>query len=149
VRADSCCGGQADDAPFEQRADLGRQRRVLVRRVAVTGSGVLTLAALAVLVIGGTGVSVLADRLAWAGSVWAAGLVLGWMRAAITTRRLDWRLAVAITAVLVGFAWQPLVPTVVAVVLLSERLLRPPQTVIPTGDRAVAGSLSATAGQPG
>jgi hypothetical protein len=149
VRADSCCGGQAQDVPFEQRADLGRQRRVLVRRVALTGSAVLTLAALAVLAIGGTGMVVLADRLAWAGSVWAAGLVLGWIRAAITARRFDWRLPLAVAAIAAGIVWQPLVPALVAVALLTERLLRPPQATTSTSDRAGAGSLSATAGQPG
>jgi len=143
VRADSCCGGEVDDTPFDVRADLGRQRRLLVRRVALIASAVLALASLVLMVIGGT--PVLADRLAWAASIWAIGLVLGWVREAVTGRRLDWRLAVSVAVVVAGIVWQPLVPALVAVALLAERVIRPPQAHAPTASP----SLSPVAGQLG
>lgn len=145
VREDSCCGGEVDDTPFDARADLGRQRRLLVRRVALAASAVLALASLVTTVIGGPGWAVLADRLAWAASIWAIGLVLGWIREAATGRRPNWRLVVSVAVVVVGIVWQPLVPALVAVALLAERVVRPPRTLAPDA----GSSLSAVAGQLG
>lgn len=147
VREDSCCGGEAADLSFEQRFDLGQQRRVLVRRVALAGSVVLTLAALALVITGG--LPVLADRLAWAASIWAVGLVLGWARQVVTARRLDWRLPIAIAALVCGIVWQPLVAALVAVALLAERVLRPPRTDSARTTAAADATVSAPAGQLG
>jgi len=146
VRAGACCGGVAEDTSFARRADLGRARRVLVRWVALGCSATLAVAALTLAI---TRVSpVLAGRLGWAAAIWAAGLVLGWVRAAITSRRLDWRLLVAIAAVAAGLAWQPLAAALAAAALLAERLARPPEAVPARAGRA-PGGVPPTAGQPG
>lgn len=154
VRVAGCCGEDADAASFQQRAALGYRRRVLVRRVALAGSAACAVAALAVDLAGGMTASVLAGRLAWAASACAAGLIMGWARAAVTARRVDWRvdwrLAVAVAAVAAGAAWQPLVPGLLAVALLAERVVRPPdgrEARAPGGraDRAPAPA----AGRPG
>jgi hypothetical protein len=150
-RTDSCCGGETGDTSFEQRAGLGQRRRVLVRRVAAAASVVLAVTAVALLLAGAT--PTLADRMAWGASVWAAGPVLGWMRTALTARRVDPRLVAALAAVAVGLAWQPLAAALVAVALLAERVVRPPRSgaapgaagAEETGDRV----RSAVAGQPG
>lgn len=125
ARADSCCGGEVDTL-FDDRVEVGRRRRRIVRRIALACSAVLAAAALALSVTGMTGSAVLANRLAWAASVWAAGLMLGWMRQMLTSRP-DWRLAVGVAAVVAGIAGQPLVPALVAVALLSEQVVRAPQ----------------------
>jgi hypothetical protein len=151
VRADGCCGGEADDTAFEQRADLGQHRRALVRRVALAGSSVLAVAALTLVLVGVT--PVLADRLAWGSAIWAAGLVLGWMRTALTARRVDWRLVVALAAVAGGLVWQPLVAALVAVALLAERVVRLPRSGPAPGaggaEKAGDRVRSAIAGRPG
>lgn len=151
VRAAGCCGGEADDTTFGQRADLGQQRRVLVRRVALAGSAGLAVAALTLVLTGVT--PVLAGRLAWGSAIWAAGLVLGWVRTALTARRVDWRLVVALAAVAGGLVWQPLAAALVAVSLLAERVVRPPRSGTAPGTRGAgkAGDRvrSAIAGQPG
>jgi hypothetical protein len=136
------------DVPFDRRVDLGRRRRLLVRRAALAGSAVLALAALAVSI---SDVALVpAERLAWAASVCAAGLVLGWVRAVVTDRRLDWRLVVAVAAVICGVVWQPLVPAVIAVVLLGERAVRrPPSTGVAVDGQAADGALSPIAGRLG
>ena len=143
VRADGCCGSEVDGTSFDVRADLGRRRQLLVRRVALAAAAVLALASLVAAVIGGPGWAVLADRLAWAASIWAIGLVLGWVREAVTGRRLDWRLVVCVAVVVVGVGWQPLVPGLIAVALLAERVVRPPRAPAPGAGR----SLSPVAGQ--
>ena len=143
VRADGCCAGDVDDTPFDVRADLGRQRRLLVRRVALGAAAVLALAATVATVIGGP---VLADRLAWAASIWAIGLVLGWVREAVTGRRLDRRLVVSVAAVVVGVVWQPLVPALLAVALLAERVVRPPRPAAPGAGRALSPANAADGG---
>lgn len=147
VREDSCCGGETADLSFEQRSDLGQQRRVLVRRVALTGSAVLTLAALTLMIT--SGLTVLADRLAWAASIWAVGLVLGWARQVVTARRLDWRLPIAVAALICGIVWQPLVAALIAVALLAERVVRPPRTHAATTTATAGAAVSAPAGQLG
>lgn len=148
VRADGCCGGEADDTAFDQRADLGRHRRVLVRRAALAGSAVLAVAALTLVLSGVT--PVLADRLAWGSAIWAAGLVLGWVRTALTARRVDWRLVVTLAAVVGGLVWQPLAAALVAVALLAERVVRPPRSsAAPGAGKAGDRVRSAIAGQPG
>lgn len=124
VRAGGCCGGEMASAPFEHRADLGRRRRVLVCRVALAGSAVLAVAALA-LTLAGLAPG-LAGRLAWGAAIWASGLVLGWSRAALTAHRVDWRLVAALAAVVAGLVWQPMAAALVAVALLAERAVRPP-----------------------
>ncbi|MFI7676379.1 hypothetical protein [Actinophytocola sp. NPDC049390] len=132
VRADSCCGGQATDTGsggesgtgFEDRAALGGRRRLLVRRVLLGASALFALSAVAVTIAGLA--PWVADRLAWAASIWVAGLVLGWVRQVLAQRRLDWRLAVVMAAVVVGVLWQPLVAALVAVALLAEQVLRSP-----------------------
>jgi hypothetical protein len=144
VRAGGCCGGggELDETPFEERLQLGARRRVLVRRVALAGSGLSVLVALVVTGAGGS--PALADRFAWLAVVWAAGPILGWVRTGMTTRRVDSRLVVVAASVAAGIAWQPLVPGLVAVALLAERAVRPP--------RPVAGGARASApvvGQPG
>lgn len=147
VRADSCCGGQAADTGsgmgFEDRAALGGRRRLLVRRVLLGASALFALAAVVVTI---TGLAPwLADRLAWAASIWVAGLVLGWIRQVLAQRRLDWRLAVVVAAVVAGVLWQPLVAALVAVALLAEQVLRSPQH-----EARTAGSVpSQLAGQAG
>jgi hypothetical protein len=135
VRADGCCGGEVDDTSFDVRADLGQRRRLLVRRIALAAAAVLALASLVATVLGG---AVLADRLAWAASVWAVGLVLGWVREAVTGRRLDWRLVVGVAVVVVGVGWQPLVPALTAVALIAERVVRPPNAPAPSAGRSLA-----------
>lgn len=147
VRADGCCGGETADLSFEQRSDLGCQRRVLVRRVALAGSAVLAAASLALLLTGG--MVVLADRLAWAATTWMVGLVLGWVRQVVTGRRLDWRLLIAVAAVASGVVWQPLVAALAAVVLLAERVARPPRAE-PASPQSTPGiAVSTPAGQTG
>lgn len=146
VHAGACCGAVAEDTSFARRADLGRARRVQVRWVVLACSATLAVGALTLAV---TRVSpVLAGRLAWAAAIWAAGLVLGWVRAAITSHRLDWRLVVAIAAAAAGLVWQPLVVALASVALLAERLARPPEAV-PARIGHAAGGVSPTAGQPG
>lgn len=121
VRADGCCGEDAGSS-FEQRVDLGRRRGVLLRRVTLIASAGLTAAALALTLAGL--MPVLAGRLAWGGTIWEAGPVLGWTRAALTARRVNWRLGAALAGVVVGLAWQPLVAALVALALLTERALQ-------------------------
>lgn len=151
ARTDSCCGAPgtgSDDTAFEQRADLGRHRRVLVRRAALAGSAVLAVAALTLVLSRVT--PVLADRLAWGSAIWAAGLVLGWVRTALTARRVEWRLVVALAAVAGGLVWQPLVAALVAVALLAERVVRPPRSsAAPGAGKAGDRVRSAIAGQLG
>jgi hypothetical protein len=139
VRADSCCGGEATDAGagFEGRAALGGRRRLLVRRLLLSASALFALAAV-VLTIAGVA-PLVADRLAWAASIWVAGLVLGWVRQVVAQRRLDWRLVVVVAAVVVGVVWQPLVAAIVAVALLAEQVLRGPRTETSTAGRVLAG----------
>lgn len=145
VRGDSCCGGQADETPFDARAELGQRRRLLLRRVTLACSTGLALAAVVVSVTGGAVSGVLADRFAWAASVWAVGLVLGWVRDAVTARRPDWRLAACVVAMVIGIGWQPLVPAFLAVALLAERVIRAPVVETPGAGRG----LSLVAGQLG
>jgi hypothetical protein len=146
VHAGACCGGVAEDTSFAQRADLGRARRVLVRRAVLACPAALAVAALTLAV---TRVSpVLGGRLAWGAAIWAAGPVLGWVRAAIAGHRLEWRLVVPIAAVAAGLAWQPLVAALAAVALLAERLIHPPEAV-PERTGHVTGGVPPTAGQPG
>lgn len=121
-----CCGGVDTAAPFGDRLEVGRRRRVQVRRVLLACSAVLGVAALMLTLIDPPGAAGLAPRVAWAASVWAAGLVFGWLRQAITGRRLGWRLVASLAALVVGIAWQPLVPALVAVALLTEHVLRSP-----------------------
>lgn len=142
MRADSCCGGELDETPFEERVQLGQRRRVLVRRVALAGSALSALVALAVTGAGGS--QALADRFAWLAVVWAAGPVLGWVRAGMAARRVDWRLVAVAVGVVVGIVWQPLVPALVAVALLAERVVRPPKAAAP----GARGSVPVL-GQPG
>jgi hypothetical protein len=147
VRADSCCGGEVADTEsgtgFEDRAALGGRRRLLVRRVLLGASALFALAAMVVTVAGVA--PWLADRLAWAASIWVAGLVLGWVRQVVAQRRLDWRLAVVVVAVVVGVVWQPLVAAIVAVALLAEQVLRGPRATTSTAGRVP----SQLAGQTG
>lgn len=151
VRADSCCGGEVADTGsgggsgtgFEDRAALGGRRRLLVRRVLLGASALFALAAMVVTVAGVA--PWLADRLAWAASIWVAGLVLGWVRQVVVQRRLDWRLAVVVAAVVVGVVWQPLVAAIVAVALLAEQVLRGSPTTVSTAGRVP----SQLAGQTG
>ena len=146
VRADSCCGEEVADsgsgAGFEDRAALGGRRRLLVRRVLLGASALFALAAVVLTIVGP--VTWLAERLAWAASIWVAGLVLGWVRQVVAQRRLDWRLVVVVVAVAVG-AWQPLVVAIVSVVLLAEQVVRGPRAT-----SSVAGRVpSQLARQPG
>lgn len=143
VRADSCCGGEVADTGFDDRVALGDRRRSLVRRVLLGASTLFGGAALVLTVLGST--PVLAERLAWAASIWAAGLVFGWARQMITRQRLDWRLTVFVAAVVAGVMWQPLIAAAVAVVLLAEQVLRGPRS-----ETSAAGAVSARlARQPG
>jgi hypothetical protein len=142
VRTDGCCGGEPDETPFEERVQLGQRRRVLVRRVALAGSALSALVALAVTGAGGSPVA--AHRFAWLAAVWAAGPVLGWVRAGMAARRVDVRLVAAGAGVAAGIAWQPLVPALVAVALLAERAACPPRPAA-GGGRAPAPVV----GQPG
>lgn len=142
VRAGGCCGGEAQETSFDDRVALGQRRRVLVRRVALAGSALSALVAAVATGTGGS--SVLAHRFAWLAVVWAAGPVLGWVRAALSARRADWRLLMVAAGVVAGIVWQPLVPALVAVALLAERMARTPQA---PASRAL-GTVPAV-GQPG
>ena len=142
VRADSCCGGEADESSFDDRVALGQRRRVLVRRVTLAGSALSALTA--AVASGADGSSVLAHRFAWLAVVWAAGPVLGWVRAALSARRVDWRLLIVAAGVAAGIVWQPLVPALIAVALLAERAIRPPQAVVSGAPRTAP-----AVGQPG
>jgi hypothetical protein len=143
VRADSCCGGEVTDTGFEDRAALGGRRRLLVRRVLLGASALFTLAA--VLLTMTARAPWLTDRLAWAASIWGAGLALGWVRQVVAQRRLNWRLAVVVAAVVVGVVWQPLVAAIVVVTLLTEQVVLGTRTKMSTARRVP----SQLAGQTG
>jgi len=132
-----CCGGE-EAAPFGDRLEVGRRRRLLVRRVLLACSAVFGAAAVVLALIDLPAPAGVAPRVAWAASVWAAGLVFGWLRQAITDRRPGWRLVASLAAVVVGIVWQPLVPALVAVLLLAEHVLRGPRAETSAVDRRVA-----------
>lgn len=142
VRADGCCGGEADGTSFDDRVQLGQRRRVLVRWVALAGSALSALVAAAVTGVGGS--PVLAHRFAWLAVVWAAGPVLGWVRAVLSVRRVDWRVLLVAAGVAAGIVWQPLVPALIAVALLAERVIHPPLAPVPR-----APGTAPAVGQPG
>lgn len=136
-----CCADPACPTPFAERVEVGRRRRVLLRRTTLVVCAVLCAAAL---VLPLTEVSALVvSRLAWAAAVCAAAVLLGWVRSAMTTRRVPWRLVVGVVAVVVGVVWHPLVPALVALAALTEQVVRP-------ADRqATAPRVGAAIGQPG
>jgi hypothetical protein len=138
--ADGCCDGEQTAMPFRDRLQVGRRRRMLVRRVLLAGSAVFAVAAVVLTLTGPPVPAWLASRLAWAASVWAAGLVTGWLRLALTGRRPGWRLAASGAAVVAGIMWQPLVPALVAVLLLAEHVLR--------GSRSGAGAVDHRVAHP-
>ncbi len=139
-----CCSDPECATPFTERAELGQRRRVLLRRAMLGSCAVLCAAALLLPVAGVS--SAVASRLEWAAAVCAAAVLLGWVRTAMTTRRVPWRLAVGVVAVVVGVVWYPLVPALVALVALAEHVLRPPDQ---RAGIARVGSAPTVAGQPG
>lgn len=140
-----CCDREQTAMPFRDRLQVSRRRRVLVRRVLLACSAVFAVAAVVLTLTGPPVPGWLGSRLAWAASVWAAGLVTGWLRLALTGRRPGWRLAASGAAVVAGIMWQPLVPALAAVLLLAEHVLRDPRSGAGTVDHR----LAHPAGQPG
>jgi len=123
---------------------VGQRRRVLLRRATLVVCAVLCAAAL-LLPVAGVSVGVI-YRLEWAAAVCAAAVLLGWVRSAMTTRRVPWRLVVGVVAVVVGIVWHPLVPALAALAALAEHVLRPSDQQAPNPR---VGSVPTAVGQPG
>lgn len=139
-----CCADPECPAPFAERVEVGQQRRVLVRRATLVVCAVLCAAAVLLPLAGVS--TLVVSRLEWAAAVCAAAVLLGWVRSAMTIRRVPWRLVVGVVAVVVGVVWHPLVPALVALAALTDHVVRP-------ADRQAAkprvGSVPTVVGQPG